>query len=172
MPLEILSYPDPVLAKKAEVIEEITPELRQLAEDMLETMYQSEGIGLAAPQVGESIRLIVVDVTGPSHRAEPMAVVNPEIVCSDGEVVSEEGCLSVANYRCEVTRAASCTVRGYDLEGNPIEIEAEGLKAICLQHEIDHLDGVLFIDRISRLKRSLYDRKVKKWVKQAARTDD
>ena len=165
MQRKIIKYPDPVLKKKAEPIAAITPEIRQLAEDMLESMYASEGIGLAAPQVGESIRLIVVDVTGPEKREEPMVIVNPEIVCSAGEVVSDEGCLSVKDMRSEVTRAETCTVRGLDLDGNQIEIEAEGMTSICLQHEIDHLEGVLFIDRISRLKRTLYDAKVKKWIR-------
>lgn len=165
MQRKIIKYPDPVLKKKAEPIAAITPEIRQLAEDMLETMYASEGIGLAAPQVGESIRLIVVDVTGPEKREEPMVIVNPEIVCSAGEVVSDEGCLSVKDMRSEVTRADTCTVRGLDLDGNQIEMEAVGMTSICLQHEIDHLEGVLFIDRISRLKRTLYDAKVKKWIR-------
>jgi len=165
MQRKILKYPDPVLKRKAEAIAAVTPEVRQLAEDMLETMYASEGIGLAAPQVGESIRLIVVDVTGPEKREEPLVIVNPEIVCSAGEVVSDEGCLSVKELRSEVTRAETCTVRGLDLDGNAVEIEAEGMKSVCLQHEIDHLDGVLFIDRISRLKRTLYDAKVRKWIR-------
>lgn len=166
MKREIKKYPDPVLKEKARPIEAITPELRALAEDMLETMYASEGIGLAAPQVGESVRLIVVDVTGPEVRAEPRVIVNPEIVCSEGEVTSDEGCLSVTAMRSEVCRSATCTVKGLDLDGNPVEIEADGVLSVCLQHEIDHLEGVLFIDRISRLKRTLYDAKVKKWQRQ------
>ncbi|EPR44002.1 Peptide deformylase [Desulfovibrio sp. X2] len=166
MQREIRKYPDPVLKQKAEALAEITPEIRRLAEDMIETMYENEGIGLAAPQVGESIRLVVIDVTGPEKREEPIVLVNPEIVCTNGEVTSDEGCLSVKGMRAEVARAETCTVRGLDLDGNTVEIEAEGTKSVCLQHEIDHLDGVLFIDRISRLKRTLYDAKVKKWKRQ------
>ena len=128
----------------------------------IRSYYATEGIGLAAPQVGESIRLIVVDITGPEKREEPIVLVNPEIVCESGEVVSDEGCLSVKELRSEVERSETCTVRGLDLDGKQVEIEAEGMMSICLQHEIDHLEGVLFIDKISRLKRTLYDAKVKK----------
>jgi peptide deformylase len=162
---KILKYPDPILAKKAGEIGEITPEIRQLAEDMAATMYENRGIGLAAPQVGECCRLIAVDVSGPDERAELMFLVNPVVVHSEGEVEEEEGCLSVAQLRSKVRRAEKVVVKARDIEGREIEVPADGLLAICLQHEIDHLDGVLFIDRISRLKRALYDGKVKKWLK-------
>lgn len=165
MKREILTYPDPKLAQKAEPIEEITPEIKKLAEDMVETMYERDGIGLAAPQVGESCRLIVVDITGPSLREDLKVIVNPEIVTSEGQVEYEEGCLSVREIKAKVKRAEKVTVRGRDLDGKPMEIEADELLAVCLQHEIDHLEGVLFIDRLSRLKRTLYDKKVKKWQK-------
>ncbi len=162
----ILTYPDPVLSQKARPIEDIDDDIRRLAEDMAETMYAKDGIGLAAPQVGESCRLIVIDVTGPSNREDLRVIVNPVIESAEGEVESEEGCLSVSNYRCNVRRAERVRVTGLDLDGNPVDIEADDILAICIQHEIDHLDGTLFIDRISRLKRVLYDKKVKKWLKR------
>ncbi len=162
---EILKYPNPILTQKAKDIEEITPEIRQLAEDMAETMYEKRGIGLAAPQVGECCRLIAVDVSGPEERAELMFLVNPVIVSREGEIEDEEGCLSVVQFRAKVKRSEKVVVKAKDLDGKEIEVPAEGLLAVCLQHEIDHLDGVLFIDRISRLKRALYDGKVKKWTK-------
>jgi peptide deformylase len=163
----LVYYPDPVLARRAEEIAEITPELRALADDMALTMYANEGIGLAAPQVGEGVRLVVVDVSGPQLREDLRVLVNPVITARSEETVeSEEGCLSVRNYRANVERAAQVTVRATTLDGQDLTIEADELLAICLQHEIDHLDGTLFIDHISRLKRSLYDKKVRKWAKQ------
>jgi len=162
---EILKYPNPILVQKAKDIEEITPEIRKLAEDMADTMYEKRGIGLAAPQVGECCRLIAVDVSGPDERSELMFLVNPVIVSREGEVEDEEGCLSVAQFRAKVKRSEKVVVKARDLDGKEVEVPAEGLLAVCLQHEIDHLDGVLFIDRISRLKRALYDGKVKKWMK-------
>ncbi|BBD09372.1 peptide deformylase [Desulfovibrio ferrophilus] len=167
MKLELRVYPDPVLAQKAQPVEAITPELRKLAEDMAETMYASEGIGLAAPQVGESIRFVVIDITGPDVRGDLRYLVNPVITEKSSDTVeTEEGCLSVAALRAKVKRAERVTVTAQDLDGNDITIEADEMMAICLQHELDHLDGVLFIDHISRLKRSLYDKKVKKWLRQ------
>lgn len=165
MKRDILVYPDSRLAQKAEPIGEITPEIRKLAEDMVETMYESDGIGLAAPQVGECCRLIVVDITGPKMRSDLKVILNPEIVESEGDTESEEGCLSVRELRAKVKRAEKVTVKGKDLDGKPVSIQADEMLAICLQHEIDHLDGTLFIDRLSRLKRTLYDKKVKKWEK-------
>lgn len=162
----ILTYPDPVLSQKARPVEDIDDDIRRLADDMAETMYAKDGIGLAAPQVGESCRLVVIDVTGPSRREDLRVIVNPVIESAEGEVETEEGCLSVANYRANVKRAERVRVTGRDLDGEPVDIEAGDLLAICLQHEIDHLDGTLFIDRISRLKRALYDKKVKKWLKR------
>ncbi|MGE4297467.1 MAG: peptide deformylase [Desulfovibrionaceae bacterium] len=170
MKLTIRTYPDPVLAQKAAEIGEMTPALRELAANMAETMYGDSGIGLAAPQVGESIRMVVVDVTGPENKAGLMTLINPRIVASEGEVDSEEGCLSLPNLRCTVTRKERVTVQALDLDGKSVTIEADELLAVCLQHELDHLDGVILVDRISRLKRLLYDKKVKKWQKKA--TDD
>ncbi|MFP4071483.1 MAG: peptide deformylase [Desulfovibrionales bacterium] len=162
----ILTHPDPVLVKKSCEIEKITPQILELARDMVETMYENQGIGLAAPQVGECVRLITVDVTGPENREGLITIVNPKIISTDGEVESDEGCLSVSNFRSVVKRAARVRVSGMDLEGNELSLEAEDLLAICLQHEIDHLEGVLFIDRISRLKRTLYEKRLAKWNKK------
>lgn len=172
MQREIKYYPDPVLERRAEEIDAITPEIRALADDMAETMYENDGIGLAAPQVGESIRLVVMDLTGPQERADLRVFVNPVIVDrSEDKVESEEGCLSVLNYRAKVMRSAEVTVKAKDLDGNDVTLEADDLMAICLQHEIDHLEGTLFIDRISRLKRSLYDKKVKKWLRRTEQAE-
>ncbi|MFP5238608.1 MAG: peptide deformylase, partial [Acidobacteriota bacterium] len=157
--------PDPILCKKAEPVCEITPEIRQLADEMAEAMYEKRGVGLAAPQVGECCRLIAVDVSGPDERTDLMFLVNPEIVSREGQVDEEEGCLSVSNFRSKVRRSEKVVVKATDLDGKPVEIPADGILAICLQHEIDHLDGVLFIDHVSRLKRAMYDNKVKKWLK-------
>jgi len=166
MPLEILKYPHPVLAKKAAPVTVVTPEIRELAAAMAAAMYASQGIGLAAPQVGHSLRLVVIDLSGPDKREALMTLVNPVVVDPAGEQEDEEGCLSVRDYRANVTRAATVTVKAMDLDGNPFCLEADGLLAVCLQHEIDHLDGKLFIDHISRLKRAMYDKRVKRWAKQ------
>ena len=164
MPLTILTYPDPLLKRISQPVGEITDELRQLAADMAQAMYKADGIGLAAPQIGEAIRLVVVDVTGPDKREGLMTLINPRLtpIQGCGEAESEEGCLSVPNFRSKVKRSAKVRLEATDLDGKPIDMEAEGLLAICLQHEVDHLDGKLFIDHISRLKRSLYDAKVRK----------
>jgi len=167
MPLEILKYPHPILAEKAAPIQEITPEIRKLAADMAEAMYENQGVGLAAPQVGRSLRLVVIDLSGPEKREELLTLVNPVITAAAGEQVDDEGCLSVRDYRANVTRAATVTVKAVDLEGETFCLEADELFAVCLQHEIDHLDGVLFIDHISRLKRAMYDKRVKRWAKTA-----
>ena len=138
-------------------------------------MYDEPGIGLAAPQIGEPIRLIVVDTEWGEEGAErdALVVVNPEISEPEGKIVWNEGCLSVPDYNADVERAEQIHLKGLDLEGNPIEEHAEGLRAVCFQHEIDHLDGILFIDRISRLKRSMYVSKRKKQVAlEASAADD
>ncbi|NLY40080.1 MAG: peptide deformylase [Desulfovibrionales bacterium] len=162
----IVTYPHPVLAQKAKPVTEITEDIRALAAEMAELMYANKGIGLAAPQVAESLRLITVDLSGPEKREALQVFVNPVLSCPEGEVESEEGCLSVRGYRTTVRRAERVHLSAQDLDGKPIELDADDLLAICLQHELDHLDGVLFIDRISKLKRSLYERKVKKWLRQ------
>ncbi len=165
MAREILKYPHPALSRVSDEISEITAEIRVLAEEMAELMYAKRGVGLAANQVGECCRLIAVDISGPDERTDLMYLVNPVIVSQEGSITDEEGCLSVVNFRSNVTRSEKVLVKAKNLEGKDVEIPAEGLLAVCLQHEIDHLDGKLFIDRVSRLKRALYDSKVKKWMK-------
>ena len=165
--LPILIYPDPILKQKSIPVEIIDDEIVNLAENMLETMYQAPGtgVGLAAPQVGRNQRLIVIDI---NRRAEepgdskPIILVNPEIVESEGETTCDEGCLSVPGYTVDITRSEKIKVCGLDLQGNSVEIKADELLAIILQHEIDHLDGNLIIDHVSSLKRELYRRKLKK----------
>jgi peptide deformylase len=163
---EVLLFPDPRLKRVSEPIEKITDEIRTLAQDMLEVMYDEPGIGLAAPQVGESLRLIVLDTDWKDDEAggerRPLVLVNPEIVEREGSLIWNEACLSVPDYSAEVERSARVRVRGLDLEGREVVEDASDLRAVCFQHEIDHLDGILFIDRISRLKRSLYVSKRKK----------
>jgi peptide deformylase len=164
---EILEFPDPRLKSVSEPVEEIDDAIRELASDMLEVIYDEPGIGLAAPQVGEAIRLIVVDTEWTEEGAErrPLVLVNPEILERDGAITWTEGCLSVPDFQSEVERSQKVRVRGLDLDGNEVIEEAEDLRAVCFQHEIDHLDGILFIDRISRLKRSMYAKKRKKAMK-------
>ncbi len=165
MLLTILKYPNPILTKVSEPVAEITEQTRELAEGMLTAMYKAEGIGLAAPQVGHSIRLIVVDVS--EEHDSPMVLVNPKLtpVEDEGLLEGEEGCLSVHDYRAKVKRFTKVHLEATDLDNKPVSMEADGVLSICLQHEVDHLDGKLFIDRISRLKRTLYDGKVKKWLR-------
>ncbi len=167
---QVLQFPDKRLRRKSKPITEIGDDVRTLATDMLDVMYDEPGIGLAAPQLGEAIRLIVVDTEWTEEDAErdPLVAVNPEIVERDGKLVWTEGCLSVPDYTADVERAERVTLRYTDLEGEEHTEEAEGLRAVCFQHEIDHLDGVLFIDRISRLKRNLYVQKRKKALKREA----
>lgn len=163
----VLQFPDARLKRKSLPVEKVTDELRQLAADMTEVMYDEPGIGLAAPQVGEAVRLIVLDTEWTEEGAEksPLVLVNPEILEREGSALSHEGCLSVPDFTADVERARKVRVRGFDLDGNEVVEEVEDLRAFCFQHEIDHLDGVLFIDRISRLKRSMYVKKRKKALK-------
>lgn len=162
---KLVTYPHEVLCSKARPVEEIDDFIKELSKDMAQVMYENRGIGLAAPQVGECLRLITVDISGPDKREELMVLVNPEIIEEDGEAESEEGCLSVVGYKTSVKRAEKVKVKASDLDGKEVCIEADDLLATCLQHEIDHLDGVLFIDRISRLKRKMYDKKLNRWLK-------
>lgn len=156
-PLQLRYYGDPVLRKRAEPVAEITEAERQLAEQMLETLYATgNGIGLAATQVGVLKRLIIVDIgEEDDEEYEPLVLFNPELLSSDGEIVAEEGCLSIPDVTADVKRPESIVVEGVNLQREAIRIEADGLLARVLQHEIDHLNGVLFIDRISGLKRRL-----------------
>jgi peptide deformylase len=164
----VLQFPDRRLREVSKPIEAVTDEIRALARDMLDVIYDEPGIGLAAPQLGAPVRLVVVDVAWTEEGAEksPRILVNPEIVHSEGKITWNEGCLSVPEFQADVERAERVRLRATDLDGNPVEIEAWELEAVCFQHEIDHLDGVLFIDRISRLKRSLYVRKRMKQLRQ------
>jgi len=164
--LEIRTFPDSVLRAKAKLITDIDGELQALADRMIHTMYLAPGIGLAANQVGQLRRLIVFERQPGEGRGCPCVLINPEIVAREGEIVYEEACLSVVDFSAEVTRCARVQVRGVDRHGKPMDLEAEDLLAICLQHEIDHLNGVLFIDHISSLKRSLYKKRLKKQVSQ------
>lgn len=143
LPIRIMG--DPVLREKARAVQEFSPSLKRLAADMLETMYESQGVGLAAPQVGISERLFVFD----DGETGPMAIVNPELYEPDGIQDGEEGCLSIPGIYFNVERANRIRVRGYDLDGNPVDLDGEGLLARILQHETDHIDGILFVDRLS-----------------------
>jgi len=164
--LDILTAPDPVLKKKADPVEEITDEIRTLLDDMLETMYDAPGVGLAAPQVGVLKRVIVVDVAGDDEDPAPMKMINPEVVWSSDETdLYEEGCLSVPESFSEVERPERVRIKYQDETGELCEIDADGLLSTCVQHEIDHLDGTLFIDHISRIKRSMILRKLTKMKK-------
>jgi peptide deformylase len=164
----VLQFPDKRLREVSAPIEEVTDEIRALAADMLEVMYDEPGIGLAAPQLGEPVRLIVVDIGWNEEGGEknPLILVNPELHDPEGKITWTEGCLSVPDFQADVERAERIRLVATDLDGAPVEIRAEGLQAVCFQHEVDHLNGVLFIDRISRLKRNLY---VQRRRKQARR---
>ena len=158
--LTILEYPDPRLRTRAAPVDVVDARLRELIDDMLETMYAANGIGLAATQVDVHRRLLVADVS--ESRREPRVFVNPEILSREGTEVSQEGCLSVPGYYDEVERAERIRVRALDRDGKPFEADLDGLLAICVQHEIDHLDGKLFVDYLSELKRQRVRRKIEK----------
>jgi len=165
--LKIYTYPDPVLKTLAEPIDNINEDIRNLVDNMIKIMYSTPtGIGLAANQVGELKRLIVFDLNPREEGRNPAALINPNIVIREGEIVREEACLSLIDFSAPITRNAQVKVQGVDRNGNPMDIEAEGLKAVCLQHEIDHLDGTLIIDHISTLKRALYKKRLKKNLKK------
>jgi peptide deformylase len=171
--LPILTAPDPRLKKKAKPVEKVDDGVRRLMADMLETMYAAPGIGLAAPQVGVGERVLVLDVAREGEPKNPMKLVNPAIVwVSDDDNTYEEGCLSVPEHYAEVARPRAVKVRYLDETGAERLVEAEGLLATCLQHEIDHLDGILFIDHLSALKRNMILRKLLKEKKAAERGDE
>ena len=163
---KIITYPDTVLRERAEPVTNIDGSVQQLIDDMIDTMYHAPGIGLASNQIGEPQRIIIFDVSAKDEPNDLIVLINPEIIEADGRIVNEEGCLSVIDYSAQVERAKSVTVRGVDREGNPVTLKKEGLGAIVLQHEIDHLNGTLFIDHISKLKRELYKIKLKKLLKR------
>ncbi|MDE1176038.1 MAG: peptide deformylase [Edaphobacter sp.] len=162
---EIVKYPDPVLAKKGEPITVFDKKLKTLVDDMFESMYEAQGIGLAAPQIGLSQRLTVIDVSFKKDPEQRIVLINPEIIEREGEQYEEEGCLSLPDIRDKVKRASWVKVRAQDADGKWFEIEGDELLARAFQHEIDHLDGVLFIDRISRLKKEMTVRRIKKLIK-------
>ena len=169
--LPILKYPNPILKKKSRPVLKIDPAIHQLVQDMAETMYAAPGVGLAAPQVGCSLRLAVVDITPADQPKNLMVLINPEVIAAEGECSWEEGCLSIPEYTQEVKRKKRIVVRYQDLQGEKREIVGDdNLLSIALQHEIDHLEGVLFIDRISRLKRELYRKKLQKESKEGKKS--
>lgn len=164
--LEICTYPNAVLRRKAECVEKIDDNVQRLIEDMAETMYSAPGIGLAANQVGKPVRVLVIDLQREGSKNGLIALINPELVSGRGEVEYEEGCLSVPEFYSSVKRFEEVVVCALDRQGENVEISAEGLLAIALQHEIDHLDGKLFIDRLSPVSRDIFKRKWKKRQKE------
>jgi peptide deformylase len=167
--LPILTAPDPALKKTSEPVKQVDASIRKLMDDMLETMYHAPGIGLAAPQVGVLKRVIVLDLAREGEDPQPLRIANPEVVwVSDDDATYNEGCLSVPEHYADVVRPAACRVKYLDQDNKQQEIAAEGLLATCLQHEIDHLDGVLFIDHLTSLKRNMILRKLLKAKKAAA----
>ena len=164
----ILHYPDKRLREKAQPIDVVTPEIVALIEDMKETMYAAPGVGLAAPQIGVALRLFVIDTAGDDEPSELCVFINPEIVARDGEVLWNEGCLSFPGVHEEIDRAERVTVRALDERGRAFELEADGLLAVAIQHENDHLDGVLMVDRMSVLKRRPALRKLQKKQAESA----
>ncbi len=163
--LKIYQYPERVLRKETKTVDVFDDNLKQLAQDMAETMYDAPGIGLAAPQVGKSLKLIVVDTSkDPEEQKIFLTMVNPEIIAREGDQIDEEGCLSVPDMTANVKRNKKVTVTYQDLEGNSHEMVTEDRFAVVMQHEIDHLNGILFIDHLSSIKRNLYKKKVKKML--------
>jgi peptide deformylase len=162
---KILTFPAAELKQPSEPVRNIDGRIHELARDMTETMYAAPGVGLAAPQIGVAERVIVVDVDTENPGKHLLQLVNPVIVEHEGTIVWEEGCLSVVDYTAEVRRSARVLLRAWTADEREVEIEADGLTAVALQHEIDHLDGKLFIDRISALKRDLYKRKIRKMIR-------
>jgi peptide deformylase len=167
--LDIIVAPDPRLKKQAEPVDKVDDEVRRIMDDMLETMYAANGIGLAGPQVGILKRIIVVDVSREADKPEPMQMANPEVIWeSDDARVYEEGCLSLPDHFAQVERPEAVKIRYLDHENEIRTIDADDILATCIQHEIDHLDGVLFVDHISSLKRNMIIKKLQKFKKQQA----
>ena len=165
--LDVLSFPDERLRTVAKPVEEVNDEIKQLVSDMFETMKDENGIGLAATQVNRHVQVVVMDVS--EDQNEPRVFINPEIIRKDGSTISEEGCLSVPGNYAKVERAESITVKALDQNGESFELDAEGLLAICIQHELDHLKGKLFIDYLSPLKRQRLRKKLEKEARLAAK---
>jgi len=168
---KIRIYPDPVLREISAPVEDINAEIQGIIDDMFAAMYGTPtGIGLAANQIGVRKRLVVFDFARKKEKSgRPFVIINPEIVWSDGSITIAEACLSIPDFSAEVTRKKKVGVRGYDREGKLVEIEAKDIEAVCFQHEIDHLNGILFIDHISALKRALFKRKMKKLMREMKR---
>lgn len=164
--LKVLSYPDARLRTKAMPVDVVDDEVRGIMDDMLETMYDAPGIGLAATQVNVHRQIVVIDLS--EDKDEPLYLVNPKIIAKSGKEVSEEGCLSVPEYYAEVERASEVTISALGRDGKPFELEAEGLLAVCIQHEMDHLQGKLFVDYLSPLKQQRVRKKLEKMAKQGA----
>lgn len=168
--LPILHHPDPRLRKKTAPVQQFDQKLQTLIDDMFETMYVAPGLGLAAPQIGRSLRLFVYDLKeGEDQPRRTGVLINPAFISKAGTQTGEEGCLSVSDYRAQVTRANKVAVRGLDRNGKEVTVEGEGLMARLLQHEMDHLDGTLFVDRLSSLKRQMYLKRLKKRMKAESR---
>jgi peptide deformylase len=165
MILPILKYGAPQLREVSKPVDVFAPDLEEIAQNMVETMYGSPGIGLAAPQIGINIRLVAIDLTVGEDESGRIILCNPEVVSAEGEQKSDEGCLSIPEFSETVTRPLKLSVRGQNLHGDKVKYEAEGLLARCFSHEIDHLNGILFIDHLSPLKRSLIRNKIKKLAK-------
>jgi peptide deformylase len=164
--LKIRKFPDTVLKQPATAVEQINGSLNHFIDSMVQTMYAAPGVGLAAPQVGDSRRIVVLDTDHENPGKHLIKLINPKVVESEGSILWEEGCLSVIDFTADVERAERVLVRAWTPDEKEIEIEADDLLAVALQHEIDHLDGKLFIDRISRIKRELYRRKIMKMIKE------
>ena len=164
--IPIVKFPFPVLQQKAKPVTDFDESLEKLVADMAETMYEAPGVGLAAPQVGVPLQLAVIDITRKDEENELIVLANPRIIKGEGQQVDEEGCLSVEDYSSNVKRFEKIWVEAQDIKGNPLNFEAEGFFARVIQHELDHLDGKLFIDRISALKRELYKKKRKKQLRR------
>ncbi len=166
---KILHYPDPRLRNKAEPVAAMTPALQKLVDDMAETMYAAPGVGLAATQIGEPHRIFIIDIAAEDEPSDLRIFINPEIVVRGGSSVGPEGCLSFPGVTEEIKRAATVRVRAQDRDGKPFELEAEGLLAVAVQHELDHLDGVLMVDHMGMLKRRMVQRKLQKKALEATR---
>lgn len=166
MILKIVKYPDPILSQPGEPVTEFNAELRKLVADMYETTYANQGIGLAAPQVSVSKRVTVIDVSMGKNPKDKLVLINPEIISSEGKLYEEEGCLSFPDIREKVVRHAKVRIRAQDEKGKWFEMDGEDVLARCFQHEIDHVDGMLFIFRMSALKRDLVQRKIRKLIRE------
>jgi peptide deformylase len=168
MTREILKYPDPRLREVAKPVATVTPEIQALVDDMAETMYESSGCGLAATQIGENHRIFVVDCAGEDEPSDFRVFINPEILNTEGDQMWNEGCLSFPGVSEEIKRAERVRVRALDRDGKPFELEADGLLAVAIQHELDHLNGVLMIDKLNALKRRMMGRKLAKAKQEEA----